>query len=119
MGGRSSRVKGAAGEREACGLLTDWLGGQTVRRRLGQSREGGHDATIDMGGGREIRVEVKRQEQARLHLWLEQAEASCEGTDAMPLVIWRPSRRPWIACAALPDMCYLVREAMGGQDDGR
>jgi hypothetical protein len=96
--GSSQRRKGAVGEREAAELLTGLLG-HLVRRELGQSRDGGAD------------VEVKRQERARLHQWLEQVEAAA-GEDAMAAVMWRPSRRGWVVAMPVEDWAELVREAL-------
>lgn len=111
MNARGRRAKGAAGEREACALLTERLG-QSVRRRLGQSREGGHDTQVEIGD-RRVYVEIKRQERASLHAWLEQAEEACEGDEGcIPAVMWRPSRRGWVVCMDLDDWCWLAREAM-------
>jgi hypothetical protein len=45
MGGKSSRDKGARGEREFAELLSNELG-QVVKRKLGQARDGGDDISV-------------------------------------------------------------------------
>ena len=56
MGGRMSRNKGAAAERELAALLTNELG-FVVKRKLGQARDSGDDVQV----GR-FRIESKRTE---------------------------------------------------------
>ena len=105
----SRRAKGAAAEREAAALLTELLG-FVVQRSLGQTRDGGVDLQVaDLAA-----VEVKRQENARLHEWLRQVEDAVHGTTLLPAVMWRPSRRGWVVCMPAEDWCSLVREALKG-----
>lgn len=101
----SQRRKGMRGENEAASLLTDHLG-YTVKRKLGQARDGGDDLQVG-----NIRIEVKRQEKARLYQWLEQVNATCEANE-LAAVMWRPSRRGWVVCMDFEDWCELVREAL-------
>lgn len=118
MNGRGRLAKGAAGEREGCALLTEQLG-QSVSRRLGQARDGGHDAEIDLRGLR-VLVEIKRQERIALKAWLEQAEAACgDDLDALPAVLCRQNRGRWMVVMDAIDWCAMAREAMGDTDDGR
>lgn len=101
--GRSQRLKGMAAEREACSELSRLLE-RPVERQLNQTRDGGAD--IDLG---QVLIEVKRQENARLHTWMSQAEDAASGTDKLPAVMWRPSRRGWLVCMALEDWAQLMR----------
>lgn len=109
----SQRRKGADGELEAAGLLSGLLG-RVVQRRLGQARDSGHDIEIETGADEGICVEVKRQQNARIHDWLEQAETSALGRGGawLPAVMWRPNRRGWCVVMSVEDWARLVREAM-------
>mgnify|MGYP003647363897 CR=1 FL=1 len=79
MGGKSSRDKGAAGERELAGVLTDLLGNQTVQRELSQTRDGGCDLVLKSTAG-DVNVEVKRVERRSpdIYGWLGQCDARCD-----------------------------------------
>jgi Holliday junction resolvase len=68
MTGRMARNKGARGENELAGILTDELGFE-VKRKLGQARDGGDDIQIG-----KYRIEVKRREALRLDDWCQQIE---------------------------------------------
>ena len=105
---KSQRAKGQRGENEAAKKLTELLG-TIVQRNLGQERDGGHDITIGSTAG-DIEMEVKRQERASLHTWLNQAEENA-GSGSLLAVMWRPSRREWVVCMPLEDWAALVREA--------
>ena len=110
--GKRERDKGAAAEREASSLLTRLLG-VAVKRLLGQTRDSGADFRIGS-----VVVEVKRQERASLHTWLNQAEAA-KGPGDVAAVMWRPSRRGWVVCMAVEDWANLARAAgLGGDGAG-
>lgn len=103
----SQRRKGAAAEREVAALLREHLG-QVVQRNLAQSRDGGHDLQIDVGGKLMV-IEVKRQERVNVQQALRQVlenEADYHG------VIWRPSRSPWMTAMPIDDWMKVIREAM-------
>lgn len=101
MGGKSSRDKGARGEREFSDLLSNELG-QVVKRKLGQARDGGDD--IEVG---RYRIEVKRREKLAIEAWCKQVEATCTtaaeiGEDGqvkpqVPVVVFRRNGQPWRA----------------------
>ena len=59
--GKSQRTKGAIGERELAGKLTELLGNQTVQRELSQTRDGGCDLVLKSSAGN-IHVVCKRVE---------------------------------------------------------
>lgn len=89
MSGRSSKRKGASGERELCKLLSDALG-YPVQRTLNQARDGGADC-IDVPG---YAIEVKRAERFRSE-WIEQAERQARELGRVPVLAWRTNRKPW------------------------
>lgn len=87
---RMQRNKGARGEREFFGLLSDYLG-SCVRRNVDQARKGGADG-IEVPGWA---IEVKRHESGFRSEWWEQA---CEQADLhfrIPALAYRASRQPW------------------------
>ena len=103
MTGRMARNKGAAGERELAGILTDELGFE-VKRKLGQARDGGDD--IQVG---KYRIEVKRREALRLDDWCEQIEACCDPRE-VPIVAYRRNGQPWRAVVPMAWLIKQIRE---------
>lgn len=101
--GKTSRDKGAAGERELARLLLDELGVRLVRR-LDQSRSGGFDLEPAPGEVGEVAdylwrcsIEVKRHAKASPGLlwdWWDQAEAQAEG-EQIPVLAYRSDRAAW------------------------
>ena len=105
---RSQRIKGSSGERELAGILTDALG-ITVKRKLGQARDSGHD--IDLP---HFAVEVKRRKRiAGLYDWL----AQCQGTNT-PALMLRADGKEWLAVLRLSDFIKLAREEIVAQTSG-
>lgn len=119
MNGRGKRNKGANGERELAGLLSDELG-FAVKRKLGQARDGGHDIEI----GRFL-IEVKRQERLAIEEWCKQVELSCttysqinesgELRDPIPVVVFRRNGQPWRAVVPLNFLVKGIREDLNEQ----
>lgn len=105
MTGRASRNKGAAAERELAAILANELG-VTVKRKLGQSREGGDDIQID-----NYRLEVKRREALRIDDWCKQIEAAAEPGE-WPIVVYRRSGQPWRAVVPLDLLIKAIREKL-------
>jgi Holliday junction resolvase len=103
MTGRMARNKGAAGERELAGILTDELGFE-VKRKLGQARDGGDD--IQLG---KYRIEVKRREALRLDDWCQQIEACCDPRE-VPIVAYRRNGQPWRAVVPMAWLIKQIRE---------
>ena len=101
--GKSQRTKGAAGERELAKIFADTLG-VTVKRNLGQSREGGDDITI----GR-LRIEVKRCQTLAIPAWCRQIDAAC-GPGDVPIIAFRQDGQPWRVVMLLDDWLPLIRE---------
>ena len=90
----SQRRKGAAGEVELANLLCDLLG-ISLKRQLGQERDGGADIRL----GR-AHIQVKRCETLAIPAWWRQAVA--DAGDGLPVLAWRQSRRPWTFRVPLP-----------------
>lgn len=102
MGGKSSRDKGARGERELADLLSNELG-QVVKRKLGQARDGGDDIQIG-----KFRIEVKRREKLAIEQWCKQVEAASEPQD-VPVVAFRRNGEPWRAVVPMAWLIAAIR----------
>ncbi len=102
MGGRMSRNKGAAAERELAAILSDELG-FVVKRKLGQARDSGDD--IQVG---KFRIEAKRRETLALPAWCRQIEEHC-GPGEVPVVAYRQNGQPWRIVMKLQDFLPLMR----------
>lgn len=109
MSGLSSRRKGAQAEREFLGMMRDQLGNMDIQRDLTQTRGGGADCAVELGG---TALEIKRQERPTISRWLEQARAQAAGK--VPAVAYRASRQPWRVLVELTPEQYalLVREGI-------
>lgn len=94
--GAAQRRKGATAERELAALLSDELG-ISVKRMLGQERDGGADLHIG-----DLRIQVKRCERESIPAWWRQAQA--DAGDFIPVLAWRASRQPWRFRLLLADM---------------
>jgi Holliday junction resolvase len=105
MNGRGARNKGAAGERELAGILSDKLG-FVVKRKLGQARDGEDD--IQVG---KFRIEVKRREAVRIDAWCEQVQA-CIQPGEIPVVAYRRNGQPWRVVLLLDDFIPMVRDQL-------
>jgi Holliday junction resolvase len=84
------RNKGAAGEREFFKLLSASLG-ITVKRKLGQAREGGNDG--DCGP---LVIEVKRYRRFAVARHLEQAQRAAGDAGKLPMVALREDGGQWM-----------------------
>jgi len=102
VNGRGRRNKGATGERELAGILTDQLG-VAVKRNLGQARDGGDDMTVG-----KFRIECKRHERLQIDTWCEQVEACAQAGD-VPVVIYRRNGKPWRVVLRLEDFIPMMR----------
>lgn len=102
--GRSSRNKGANGERELANLLRDTYGYE-VRR--GQCFN--HES--DLVGLEGIHPEVKRVEKLNLENAMNQAiEESLKRHDGLPTVFHRKNRGEWLVTMRLTDWIDLYGE---------
>lgn len=107
--GASARIKGAAGERELFGLLSDELG-MVVRRQLGASRDGGADG-LDVPGWC---IEVKRTETLALNAFWGQAVRQAAAAGRRPVLFHRASRRQWAAYVNPADIAPSMFGRFGG-----
>lgn len=100
--GKSQRTKGAAGEREVCHLIQDRLGVE-AKRNLSQTREGGCDIAVGP-----FHIEVKRRARiGGIYEWMEQAEASCSGTEH-PVVFCRADGKKWLVVMSAEEALKLI-----------
>lgn len=105
MGGRMSRNKGAAAERELAEILSNELG-FVVKRKLGQARDGGDDIQVQ-----KYRIEAKRRETLALPAWTRQIEAACQAGE-VPIVAYRQNGQPWRVVLRLDDFLPLLRDGL-------
>lgn len=88
---KTSRNKGATGEREVAALLRDRLG-LDLKRRLAQYQAGGHD----LDGWDGVCVEVKRHKKATqgdIATWWQQTLEQAQGE--IPLLAYRADQQKW------------------------
>jgi Holliday junction resolvase len=110
MGGRMSRNKGAAAEREFTAILSEHLGTQ-IKRKLGQARDSGDDAQWG-----KFRFEIKRRETLAIMDWCRQIEAHCQGDD-VPIVAFRQNGQAWRVVLRLSDFLPLMQGELIGTHD--
>ena len=109
--GRSSKRKGAAGEREAAKKFQEVFPGVEAYR--GRQHCGGPetpDVRLSIDG---LHLEVKRTETFNLYKALNQSREDA-GTDS-PTVLHRRSREKWVLCVELerlPDLINLLKPYM-------
>ena len=112
----NSNQKGKAAEREVAQILSE-LFGVPVRRSQQYSGANGAADLVGLPGGH---IEVKRRERGSVHRWMDQALEDT-GTD-IPVVIHRPSGRPWLLSCCLDDLpdlvCKLYLTLSWEPDDG-
>ncbi len=102
---RSSRDKGARGEREVAEIFR---GAGFDCDRVPNS--GGLRLRGDLYGDLPVHVEVKRQNTARPWQWLAQAEAEAPPA-TVPVVAFRRDRSEWYAMLPLEELVRLLRSA--------
>lgn len=102
MSGRSSRTKGAAGEREFIGLLAPVVTrackaagtqGIVLSRNFAQASQGGCD--LDSLESHGFIFEVKRHETLAINTWWRQVVAAAAGKSVWPILAYRQNRQPW------------------------
>jgi len=92
MGGKTSRNKGARGEREICSLLGEALG-LNLDRNLEQTRSGGADILLDQWA-----IEIKRREKftfTDVMKWWGQTIAQAKAHSRHPVLLYRADREDW------------------------
>lgn len=92
----NGRNKGRAAEQEIVRILNRWHGdmgrdGEGFSRNLNQSRDGGWDIATDYP----LAIEIKRAENLMLSAWWQQAREQAEGTNRVPVLIYRRNRMGW------------------------
>ena len=102
--GRASRRKGKSGELELAHQLTDL--GFPCRRA---QQYCGSASSADILGLQGIHPECKRTESLSLYKAMDQAIADSAGTDDLPAVFHRRSKRPWLVVMKLEDWAELYR----------
>lgn len=101
--GRMSKVKGAAGEREAAKELARVLG---VEARRGRQFSGSDDSPDVKTSLARTHFEVKRVEALQLYPALHQAESDCG--ESVPVVLHRKNNKPWVVIVKLDDLPRLA-----------
>lgn len=105
--GRSSRTKGANGEREVVHILNA-RGFAAQRTAPLQAAKGSVDSDVLGVDGHAL--EVKRCERVEIDKWCAQIELASRPTD-VPCVVWRRSRQPWRIAMPFDDFLDLVKAA--------
>lgn len=106
----NSKAKGNAGERELCAILANT--GAAVRND--QRYIGGRDnpdISLETGGKR-FHVECKRAERFNAYAAMEQAVNDANG-HAVPVVMHRRNRKPWLVVLKLDDFLRLLEDQKG------
>lgn len=98
---KAQRVKGAAGEREACAAINDEFG-TSVSRNLSQTRDGGTD--IHVGP---FQIEVKRRKKiGGVYEWLSQAGGE------IPALMMRADGKGWLVVMEFKHWARIARGEM-------
>jgi len=105
---KMQRTKGAAGERELAGILTDVIGTK-VTRKLGQARDGGDD--IQTG---KFKWEVKRRAKISVYEFMDQITAACKDGET-PVVAMRADHKGWLVMMRLEDALPLIQGELIGK----
>ena len=115
MGKINSRAKGAQAEREAAAKMRA-LGFPNARR--GQQFSGSPDSPDVANGIPGCHPEVKRTEKFSLYPALDQAKR--DGGGALPYILHRKNRRPWVVVVELDrliEFCELVLQHRKGEEN--
>ena len=114
--GASQRRKGAAGEREACAVLSQATGEPWERTGSAQRRKGStlpDVRPVDRESLRDLlHVEVKRGAKPSPTAALRQAEEVCHETQRVPVALTRADRGEWLVTVRFEDL-QTVAKAMG------
>lgn len=104
--GKYQRNRGANFERELATYLTSALN-RSVKRNIGQSRDGGDDITI-----RPFRIEAKRRKAFAVYEFLDQVQAASKPGE-IPVVIGRGDHREAFAVVPLDKFVVLMEAYLG------
>lgn len=106
--GKASRDKGARFEREIANDLTDrW--GVSIKRNIGQARDGGDDITVDP-----FRIECKRRAKIAGYDFIEQATAATD-EGQIPVVVMRADGKKPLVLMRYDDWCMLAQGELIGK----
>lgn len=100
--------KGKRGELELSHVLQK-LGFPNARR---SQRFCGSESSADMLGVPGVHTEVKRCERLFVYTAYEQAVNDAEGSEDIPVVFHRRSRKPWLAIMSINDWAKLYKAYM-------
>lgn len=107
----NSKRKGNAGELEALHLLEEE--GLEVHRNDQRYIGGKDNPDISLSAaGQRFHLEVKRKEKFSLYEAMDQAVADANGK-AVPVVLHRKNRRPWVAILRMGDFIQLLKRSTG------
>ena len=107
----NSKRKGNAGELEALHLLE--AAGMDVKRNDQRYIGGVENPDIALyAAGQRFHLEVKRKEKFSLYEAMDQAIADANGK-AVPVVLHRKNRRPWVAILRMGDFIRLLKRSTG------
>lgn len=106
----NSRRKGKAGELEAAHML-ERLGFHARRSVQYNGQAGDADLRTNLEG---VHVEVKYTERLSPYAFMDQAVRDSRGR-ALPVVLMRSTRRPWLVCCRADDLWNLIHAALRAQ----
>lgn len=110
--GKTSRNKGKRGELELSHELQH-LGFQTAHR---SQQYCGTASSADVIGLPGVHIECKRTETLSVYAAYDQAVRDSAGSSALPVVMHRRSRQPWLVIMSLSDWAKLYRAYVGRKD---
>lgn len=103
-----SKNKGKRGELELSHALQK-LGFPDARR---SQQFCGSESSADVIGVPGVHTEVKRCEHLSIYTAYEQAMQDAEGTEDIPVVFHRRSRKPWLAVMSIDDWVKIYKTYM-------
>ena len=129
MSGRSSRVKGAAGEREFFELSNkavetlEWpyrdRSGRVFFRHPAPRHGKGQPDNSDPLGVLPVSIEVKRVEKPQFRRWIDKLQEQTRPTQT-PVLAWRQNGKPWLVMPLLDENEWgeYLRWKLGGKHEG-
>lgn len=107
---KSQRDKGKRGEREACALIHSLTGREA--KRSNQFVTGLHNPDIHVDS--KCHFEVKFQERCSIYPYINQAreDAGISGSGRIPVVLYRSSKKPWLAIIEADKMVEFAKAIM-------
>lgn len=121
MPGRSSRLKGSNGEREAFKICNDIAGEELFKRHQNPFYGRGKHDNSDPESKLPVAIEVKRCETLALPKWIAQAKAQA-APHQTPILAFRRNKEPWTWLAVMDDnewQRYLRWKLQESKSDSR